>query len=771
MPDGTQTSFGASHWGAFTAETKDGRLVGVRPFDKDPSPAPFIRALPDAVHAECRVATPAVRKSWLEDGPGANTAARGAEPFVRVSWERALDLVAAELQRVRKTYGNEAIYGSSGWGSAGVFHNARSQLTRFLNLHGGFVDQVTSFSVGAASVIVPRIVGSMQPVFGPVNTWPAIVEHTELMVAFGGMPPKNAMVNQGGVGAHDAPDWHRRAAESGTRFVCIGPIRDDTADDIGAEWLPVRPNTDLAVMLGLAHTLLNEGLHDAGFLARYCTGFDRLAAYLLGEADGLARDADWAADISGIPAGTIRGLARRMARSRTLIGVSWSVQRADRGEQPYWMTIALAAMLGQIGLPGGGFGFGYGAMHGIGDPTRQVAPPGLPKGTNDIASTIPVARLADMLLNPGAPYRFNGEDRRYPDTRLIYWCGGNPFHKHQDLNNLLNGWAKPDTIIIHEPWWTPAAKRADIVLPCTTTLERNDIAASGFDRFIVANQQAIGPVGEARNEYDIYASLAGRLGFADAFTEGRSEMEWLRHLYDLYRQRVAGDGMEMPGFDAFWEAGHFEIPPPVSPPVPFADFRADPAGAPLNTPSGRIEIYSETIAGFGYDDAPGHPTWAEPVEWLGGAMAERFPLHMLSNQPRARLHSQLDCGSVSRAAKVAGREAMRMNPADAAERGIADGDVVRVFNDRGACLAGAVLSDAIRPGVVELATGAWFDPVDPAAPGSLEKHGNPNVLTTDKPTSTLTQCSAAQTALVEVERFEGEPPGITAFTPPTVLEA
>ena len=769
MPDGTRTAFGASHWGAFTARATGGRLVGVEPFDKDPSPASFIQALPDAVHAECRVATPAVRKSWLEGGPGTDTAARGAEPFVAVSWERALDLVAGELERIGKEHGNEAIYGSSGWGSAGTFHHARSQLGRFLNLHGGFVDQVTSFSVGAATVIVPRIVGSMQPVFGPVNTWPTIVEHTDLMVAFGGMPPKNSMVNQGGVGAHEAADWHRRAVESGTRFVCIGPIRDDTGDEAAAEWHPVRPNTDLAVMLGLAHTLLSEDLHDADFLARYCTGFDRLAAYLLGEDDGIAKDADWASGIAGMPAGAIRGLARRMASSRTLIGVSWSVQRADRGEQPYWMTIALAAMLGQIGLPGGGFGFGYGAMHGIGAATRQVAPPRLPTGTNGVECNIPVARLADMLLNPGAPYSFNGEDRRYPDIRLIYWCGGNPFHKHQDLNNLLTGWAKPDTVIIHEPWWTPAAKRADIVLPCTTTLERNDIAASQFDRFVFANQRAIDPVGEARNEYDIYSGLADRLGFAEAFTEGRSEMEWLRHLYDLYRQRVAKDGIEMPGFESFWETGHFELPQPDSPPIPFADFREDPDRAALKTPSGRIEIYSKTIAGFGYDDVAGHPTWTEPVEWLGSAKAERFPLHMLSNQPRARLHSQLDCGSVSRGAKVAGREAMRMNPDDAAPRGIANGDVVRVFNDRGACLAGVIVSDAIRRGVVELATGAWFDPVDPAVPGSLEKHGNPNVLTTDKPTSTLTQCCAAQTALVEVERFEGEPPAITAFTPPPIV--
>ncbi len=771
MPDGTRTAFGASHWGAFTAEAVDGRLVGVTPFARDPDPAPFIRALPDAVHADCRIARPAVRKSWLEGGPGTNNALRGVEPFVEVGWDRALDLVAGELERVKREHGNAAVYGSSGWGSAGGFHDARAQLTRFLNLHGGFVNQVTNYSFGAASVIVPRIVGSMSPVVGPVNTWPTIVEHTDLMVAFGGLSPKNANVNQGGVGAHETAGWHRRAVESGTEFVCIGPIRDDTADEVGAEWHAIRPNTDLAVMLGLAHTLLSEDLHDAAFLARYCTGFDRFAAYLLGEADGIAKDAGWAAGIAGMPAGTIRGLARRMASSRTLIAVTWSVQRADHGEQPYWMTIALASMLGQIGLPGGGFGFGYGAMHGIGAATRQVAPPKIPVGRNPVESWIPVARLADMLLNPGAAYSFNGEDRRYPDIRLVYWCGGNPFHKQQDLNNLLKGWAKPDTIVIHEPWWTPAAKRADIALPCATTLERNDIAASNFDRFVFASQQAIDPVGEARSEYDIYRGLAERLGFADSFTEGRSEMEWLRHLYDVYRQRVAKDGIEMPGFDAFWEKGHFELPQPDAPPIPFADFHADPQAAALNTPSGRIEIWSETIAGFGYDDVPGHPTWMEPVEWLGSEKAARFPLHLVSNQPRARLHSQLDCGSVSRAAKVAGREAMRMNPGDAASRGIAEGDVARVFNDRGACLAGVVVSDAIRPGVVELATGAWFDPVDPAIPGSLEKHGNPNVLTIDKPTSTLTQCCAAQTALVEVERFEGPVPEITAFAPPPIVQA
>ena len=768
MPDGSQGKFGITHWGAFSAEVNGGRLVGVSPFEGDPHPADLLQALPGAAHAPCRITQPMVRKGWLEDGPGQGR--RGTEPFVPVSWNEALDLIAKEMVRIREQYGNESLFASSGWASAGNFHNARAQLARFLNLFGGFIDQVTNYSFGAASVIVPRIVGSMAPVIGPMNSWPAIVEHTELMVLFGGMAAKNSQVNQNGVGAHDLSDWHVRAHTNGTRFVSISPMRDDTESGLDADWLPIRPNTDTALMLGLAHVLYEEGLLDREFLDRCCTGFDRFEPYLTGEADGLPKDADWAAAITEIPADTIRALARRMAKSRTLISVSWSVQRADHGEQSYWMAMTLAAMLGQIGLPGGGFGFGYGAMHGIGVARQPVAAPSLPVGQNGVKNWIPVARLADMLLNPGGHYSFNGEDRVYPDARLMYWCGGNPFHKQQDLNRLLLGWERPETIIVHEPWWTPAAKRADIVLPCTSTLERNDLSASNHDRFLMANHKVIEPVGDARNEYDIYSDLAERLGFREAFTEGRTEMEWLGFLYDIYRQRASQSGVEMPGFEEFWEAGHFEIPAPEALPAPFQEFRKDPGQNPIKTPSGKIEIFSETIAGYGYDDCPGHPVWLAPAEWLGSELVRRHPLHMLSNQPRARLHSQLDFSSVSRSSKICGREAVRINPVDAEARGIADGQVVRVFNDRGACLAGAVLTDALRPGVIELATGAWYDPEDPAEPGSLDKHGNPNVLTLDKPTSQLTQCCAAQTVLVEIERFDGPLPEITAFDPPEIQE-
>ncbi len=758
-----------SHWGVYDAEVHDGHLVAVRPFDQDPHPTPLIEAMTSAVYHESRIPQPMVRQGYLQHGMASDRAGRGAEPFVPVSWTEALDLIAAELTRVKQTFGNEAIFASSGWASAGVFHQAPAQLFRFLNGFGGFLSQVTNWSFGAASVIVPHAVGTMAPVTGPLTAWPTIKEHTKLLVMFGGMAPKNSQVSRGGTVRHRSTDWLAQLRQAGVACVNISPMRSDAADVLGAEWLPIRPNTDTALMLGLAHTLVVENRHDAAFLERYCVGFDRFRPYLLGETDGQPKDATWAAAITDIPAHTIRSLARRMAAVRTMLTVSWSVQRADHGEQPYWAAITLAALLGQIGLPGGGFGFGYGASNTQGNPIPRMPQLQLPTGDNAVKTTIPVARFTDMLLNPGREYDFNGRRQTYPDIHLVYWCGGNPFHKVQDLNRLLRAWRTPETIIVHDPWWTPAARRADIVLPCTTTMERNDLGVSASDGGYFAMQQAIAPVGQARTEYDIYSALASRLGFQERFTEGRTEMDWLRYLYNGARQQAAQQQINMPEFDAFWEAGYVEFPPPDEPPVLFAAFRHDPTANPLRTPSGRIEIFSQTIAAFGYDDCPGHAAWLEPAEWLGSATAARYPLHLLSNQPRARLHSQLDCGAVSRSAKIAQREALWLHPTDAAARGIAEGDVVRVYNDRGACLAGAVVTDAIRPGVVQLATGAWFDPENPAAIGSLDKHGNPNVLTLDKGTSRLAQCSSAQTALVEVERFAGPLPEVTAFVPPAVV--
>ncbi len=383
---------------------------------------------------------------------------------------------------------------------------------------------------------------------------------------------------------------------------------------------------------------------------------------------------------------------------------------------------------------------------------------------------IPVARITELLENPGGRLDYNGQVLTFPDIRLIYWAGGNPFHHHQDLNRLRTAWARPGTVIVNESVWTATARHADIVFPCQTMLERNDIGMSSQDCWISPMRKAVEAFAESRSDFEVFSGLAAKLGFGEQYTKGRDEMQWVRKIYQETRVNAARAGVELPAFDDFWAGRQIDISAQVEDMrFPLELFRDDPDANPLRTPSGRIEIYSETVAGFGYGDCGGHPMWFDKSEFLGSGRSREYPLHLVSNQPTTRLHSQYDHGVTSRKGKVRGREAMRMHPADAAARGIADGDVVRIFNDRGACLAGVRLTAGIRPGVVELPTGAWFNPQHPDRPGSLEIHGNPNVLTRDFGTSKLAQGPSAHSCLVQVERFQGTPPDVTAFRQPEVL--
>ncbi|MBD9597370.1 molybdopterin guanine dinucleotide-containing S/N-oxide reductase [Ensifer sp. ENS05] len=758
------------HWGTYGVTVEDGRLTRVEPWAGDPDPSPIGSSLVGSVDGALRVARPAFRRAWLERVGTAPSGLRGAGPFVEVDWDDALDIVAAEVSRVRTQHGCSAIFGGSyGWASAGRFHHAQGQLHRFLNAVGGYTSSVNAYSYAAAEVILPHIIGSAEGLTSHQSTWDGIAGQGGLVVSFGGMPRRNAQVQGGGVGKHEVLQAMRKANSHGVRFISLSPVKDDGPDGIDFEWHALIPGTDTAVMLAMAHVLLSEELCDRTFLDRYTVGFEQVQAYVLGGCDGLAKTPEWAAGISGLSALTIRELARAMAATRTMIMVNWAIQRADHGEQPYWMAVTLAAMLGQIGLPGGGFGFGYSSTNGAGRAELPFKWPSVAKGKNPVSDFIPVARIADMLLNPGDAFDFNGRRLVYPDIRMIWWAGGNPFHHHQDLNRLVQAWQRPETIIVNEPYWTATARHADIVMPVTTPLERDDLAFSNRENFVVAMKRVVDPVGDARDDFAIFADLAARLGVQDAFTEGRSAADWVKTLYDDARSRASSHGSAMPDFETFWRLGSVEVERTVVSHDLLSDFRADPAGRPLRTPSGRIELFSDTIAGFRYEGIPGHAVWREPREWLGSPQAREFPLHLLSPQPADKLHSQYDQGAVSSAAKVAGRTRLLMNRQDAEARGIDDGDVVKVFNSRGACLAGAKLVDTMLRGVVQLPTGSWFDPENPGVPGSLERHGNPNVLTPDRGTSPIGQGPTCNSALVEVVRFDGLPPAVEVLAPPAIV--
>lgn len=754
-----------AHWGMFDVESADGDVSAVHPYAGDADPSPILGNLPGSVRHRARITGPAVRRGWLESGPGPSEV-RGADEFVALSWDELTELLARELRRVVDRHGNRAIFGGSyGWASAGRFHHAQSQVHRFLNMLGGYTRSVHTYSLGATGVIMPRVVGTHWKLFARSTNWDVIAANTDLMVCFGGVPLKNTAVNGGGTSEHPTRGALDRLRDRGAEVVSISPLRDDLHGR--CDWIAPVPGTDVAIMLGLAHVLASEGLHDKDFLDRYCVGYVRFESYLLGIDDGVPKTPEWASALSGVPAEQIRTLARRMAAGRTMLTVTWSLQRVRYGEQAPWMGVTLAAMLGQIGLPGGGFGHGYGSMNEPGLAPVPYPLPTLFQGSNPVPDFIPVAAIADLLLHPGEEFDFDGRRLTFPDTRLVYWAGGNPFHHHQDLARLRRALARPDTIVVHEPYWTPMARHADIVVPSTTSLERNDLACTRNDPLLVAMHAAAPRYADARDDYDTFAALAHRLGFGERFTEGRTAQQWIEHLYEQWRGFVLTDPahVEAPAFDEFWRRGFVRMRTEDGLSL-FSDFRDDPERNPLTTPSGRIEIFSADIDGFGYDDCAGHPRWFEPDEWLGGPRAQRFPLHLIANQPRTRLHGQLDHGGTSQASKFRGREPIRLHPADAADRGLAAGEVVRVFNDRGACLAGVVLDDGVRRGVVQLSTGAWYDPLDPSDPNSMCVHGNPNVLTADVGSSRLAHGCTGQHVLVEVERFDGALPPIKAFEPP-----
>jgi trimethylamine-N-oxide reductase (cytochrome c) len=446
-----------SHWGAMRMTVTDGRIVAIRPWELDPRPAPTLEGVMDSVYSPTRIKYPMVRRAFLEHGHGVDAEARGDGDFVRVTWDQALDLVVNELKRVDAAYGPSATFaGSYGWMSPGKLHNCQSLLRRMINLKGGFVSSSGDYSTGAVQITMPHVVGSTE-CDQQTTAWPVVVDNTQLMVFWGADPIKN---NQIGwlIPDHGAYVGLAALKAKGTKVICIDPVRTETCEYLGADWLAPRPQTDVAMMLGVAHTLYVEKLHDAKFLATYTTGFDKFLAYLTGESDGAPKSAEWAAAICEIPSETIKDLARRFAGNRTMLAAGWSMQRQHHGEQVHWMLVTLASMLGQIGTPGGGYGLSYHYGSGGSPTANSPVLTGISEGTiqapewpdSSIASSIPCSRIVEMLENPGKPFDFNGVRSNYPDVKLVYWAGGNPFAHHQDRNRMIKAWRHLETFIVHD---------------------------------------------------------------------------------------------------------------------------------------------------------------------------------------------------------------------------------------------------------------------------------------------------------------------------------
>ena len=786
--DGTWRTAG-SHWGAVKALVKGGVVSEIKPFERDKYPTDMINGIKGLIYNPSRIRYPMARLDWLKNRENSDRKQRGDNRFVRLTWDEALDLFHEELERIQTTYGPSGLYaGATGWRQTGQFHSCGSHMQRAVNMHGNFVNKVGDYSTGAGQVILPYVMGSTE-VYDQGTSWPLILEHSDTIIIWANDLYKNLQVGWN-CETHDSYEYlaqlKDKIADGSIKVISVDPVQSKTQQYLGCEQQYINPQSDVAFMLALAHTLYVEDLHDKDFLGTYTLGFEPFIEYVMGKAeDGIEKTPEWAARISGVDAERTREFARLLAGGRTQLIFGWAIQRQQHGEQPYWAGAVLAAMLGQIGLPGGCISYAH-HYSGIGiPPTGASVPGGFPRNLEPgkvpehpsedfkgASRIIPVARWIDCILEPGGKLQYNGSEVIYPDIKMSIFSGCNPWHHHQDHNRMKRAFYELETVVTIDYSWNATCRFSDLVLPACTQFERNDIDVyGGYSKTgILAMHKLVDPLFHSRTDFDIFTDLTRRYGRHKEYTLNKDEFQWLRELYNDCRKANEGR-YPMPEFDTFWEDGYVDFGQGENW-VRHASFREDPEVNAVGTPSGFIEISSRKIGSYGYDDCQQHPIWIEKTERShGGPGSDKFPLWLQSVHPDKRLHSQMCESDEYRATyTVQGREPVFLSPADARQRGISDGDLVRVFNDRGQLLAGAVVSDHFPTGVIRIQEGAWYGPTD-ASIGALDTYGDPNTLTLDVGTSRLAQAPSANTCLVEIEVFAGEAPAVTSFGGPTMVDA
>jgi anaerobic dimethyl sulfoxide reductase subunit A len=653
--------------------------------------------------------------------PMRRTGPRGSGQFERISWDEALDRVAGELVRVRTQNGNKAILDLSRSGSLSMLHG-RNAAKRFLYMFGGCTDLWSNLSA-EAEIFALRMTYGSKALSKISGREPTDYPNSKLIVMWGWSPLDGTF----GTGT---PQFLKYAKQKGTRIICVDPRRTRSSVALADEHIFIKPSTDAAALVAMAHVVVSEGLQDQAFCDRYVLGFDEdhlppdapagasYCSYLFGLSDGIPKTPQWAAEITGIPADTIRRLAIDIATTKpTALQGGYAPGRTAFGEQFHRALYALAAITGNVGRPGGNSGTSNGC-------TGDCGIKSLPTGTNPTGARVSSPLLADLLAH--------GREGGYPaDIKLIYSAGGDLFNQCPNTNKMVEALDRVEFIIGQDHFLTPTVRYADIVLPATTFWERNDVHTpwAGALHYAIFMKQAIDPMYECRHDIDIFADLARRVGITGY--NDKSEMEWLREL-----TRDAIDD-----FDAFKENGVARFAPP-SDAIAFARQIADPDNHTFSTPSGKIEIYSTTLAAnpnpYGLGHIPPIPTWIPPVD-----PSSPFPLLLCTPKSRARTHSVH--GNQPGLARV-DRDDVWMNEDDAKARKIVDGDIVRVFNAHGSTLLPARVTDRILRGVVSIKEGAWFAP----SPEGGDQGGCANVLTEDR--SAPSGATTYNTNQVEVER-------------------
>ncbi|HCC0171797.1 TPA: molybdopterin-dependent oxidoreductase [Cronobacter sakazakii] len=684
---------------------------------------------------------------------------RGEGKFVRISWDEALDTIAQGMKRIISDYGNEAIYLNYGTGTLGgtmtrSWPPGKTLLARLMNCCGGYLNHYGDYSSAQIAAGLSYTYGGWAD-----GNSPSDIENSKLVVLFGNNPGETRM-SGGGVTYY----LEQARAKSQARMIVIDPRYTDTAAGREDEWIPIRPGTDAALASAIAWVLITENYVDQPFLDNYCVGYDEKTlppgapanghykAYILGDGpDGTAKTPAWAAPITGIPEARIIKLAREIGEAKpAFIAQGWGPQRHSNGELACRAIAMLPILTGNVGIHGGNSGAREGSF--------SLPFERMPTLQNPVETSISMFTWTDAIeRGPSMTATADGvrgkEKLDVPIKMIWNYAGNCLINQHSQINRtheILQDDKKCELIVVIDCHMTASARYADILLPDCTASEQMDFAldaSCGNMAYVIFADQAIAPRFECRTIYDITSALAVRMGVGDTFTEGRTQEGWLRHLYAQSRRAIP----ELPDFDTFRQQGIFKLRDPQGHHVAYQAFRENPAANPLDTPSGKIEIYSSALA-----DIAAHwqlpegdvihplPVYSPGFEQVSDPLRAQYPLQLTGFHYKSRTHSTYGNVDVLQAAC---RQQVWINPQDAQARGINDGDLVRVWNARGEARIEAKVTPRIMPGVVALGEGAWYQP---DAEG-VDHAGSINVLTPQRP-SPLAKGNPSHSNLVQLAR-------------------
>lgn len=723
-PERIVPTFCASHCGGaclLKAHVKDGVITRIETDDgEEPQLRACLRgrAYRQRVYAPDRLLYPMKR-----------VGRRGESGFRRISWDEALDTVAGELRRVRDTYGAASIILAQMTGDVCVLNNFGC-MDRLLSMFGGYSSPwgVTSFQAGVYSSLVTY------GTYFASNTRDDL-PNSKLIIMWG-WDPANTVT-----GTNTC--WYlSQAREAGARIVSVDPRHTDSAAALADVWVPIRPGTDTAVLIAMAYVMVTEKLYNEDFLARYTVGFERFRDYITGVDDGVPKTPSWAEAISGVASSTIEWLARQYAGIRpAALMAGIAPGRTAYGEQYHRAASTLAAMTGNIGIHGGDAaarawesvmgGFPYpvdsmvSAMERVPNPVEKAFTSRKKGPLFYREPRIHYSKLADAILKGKAGGYFT-------DYKALVVAQCNYLVQFPNSNKIAEALDALDFMVVEEQFMTPTAMFADIILPVATFMERNDMTPGVGMPFLGKVNKVVEPLGEARPPHRIAADLAERMGIEGYLAKSEDQ---------ILEERAHQSGVY--DYARFKKRAIYRL----NTLVPYVAFRQqieDPERNPFRTPSGRIEIFSQQWAELGIPGLPPLPTYIQGAEGRDDPLAKKYPLQMITTHMKRRALSQFDNIPWLREIQ---EHTLLINSEDARERQISDGDMVRVFNDRGEIAIRAEVTERVMPGVVDLPHGAWYAP----DVQGLDRGGCANVLTNDDftPGGSFTY----NTALVEVAKL------------------